>query len=164
MWPAGFDLLKVRACARHARACNCRARYCTQQAFPSLTCFGVFSQASHTASLGQASLFSQWYVVCQLVCCARSVCMVYVCSMWCASYVCICVWIAVPRNDGQRVARTTNNQSLTNKRAPRIPPTSAATIIQSHADRFNVNVSFSKNWEHLQNKHVGTGHPDMAKL
>lgn len=31
-------------------------------------------------------------------------------------------------------------------------------------DRFNVNISFSKNWEHLQNKFVGTGHPDISKL
>lgn len=31
------------------------------------------------------------------------------------------------------------------------------------ADRFNVNVSFSKNWEHLQSKFVGTGHPDTTK-
>ena len=34
---------------------------------------------------------------------------------------------------------------------------------QAQSDRFNVNISFSKNWEHLQNKYVGTGHPDMAK-
>ena len=127
--------------------------------------FDMFWSLQPASTTQTGNLLSQWYVVCQLVCCARSVCMVFVCLMWCASYVCICVWIAVPRNYGQRVARTTNNQSLTNKRAPpRIPPTSAATIIQSHADRFNVNVSFSKNWEHLQNKHVGTGHPDMAKL
>ena len=33
----------------------------------------------------------------------------------------------------------------------------------AQSDRFNVNISFSKNWEHLQNKYVGTGHPDMAK-
>lgn len=31
------------------------------------------------------------------------------------------------------------------------------------ADRFNVNTSLSKNWEHLQNKYVGTGHPDISK-
>lgn len=30
-------------------------------------------------------------------------------------------------------------------------------------DRFNVNVSFSKNWEHLQQKFVSTGHPDLSK-
>lgn len=26
-----------------------------------------------------------------------------------------------------------------------------------------MNVSLSKNWEHLQNKFVGTGHPDMTR-
>jgi splicing factor 3B subunit 5 len=31
-------------------------------------------------------------------------------------------------------------------------------------DRFNVNIAFSKNWEHLQNKFVGTGHPDITKF
>mmetsp|Transcript_17565 Transcript_17565/g.34543 ORF Transcript_17565/g.34543 Transcript_17565/m.34543 type:complete len:99 (+) Transcript_17565:110-406(+) len=31
-------------------------------------------------------------------------------------------------------------------------------------DRFNVNVSLGKNWEHLQNRFVGTGHPDMTKF
>lgn len=36
--------------------------------------------------------------------------------------------------------------------------------LQATGDRFNVNISFSKNWEHLQNKFVGTGHPDMTKL
>ena len=30
-------------------------------------------------------------------------------------------------------------------------------------DRFNVNISLSKNWEHLQNKFLGTGHPDMTR-
>ena len=30
-------------------------------------------------------------------------------------------------------------------------------------DKFNVNQSLSTNWEHLQNKHVGTGHPDITK-
>ena len=30
-------------------------------------------------------------------------------------------------------------------------------------DRFNVNVSMSKNWEHLANKFVGTGHPDLTR-
>lgn len=33
----------------------------------------------------------------------------------------------------------------------------------STSDRFNVNLSMSKNWEHLQTKYVGTGHPDMTK-
>ena len=27
-----------------------------------------------------------------------------------------------------------------------------------------MNLSFSKNWEHLQNKFVGTGHPDITKF
>jgi hypothetical protein len=27
------------------------------------------------------------------------------------------------------------------------------------ADRFNIN----RSWEHLQNKYVGTGHPDLTK-
>ena len=36
--------------------------------------------------------------------------------------------------------------------------------IPQSTDRFNVNISFSKNWEHLQNKHVGTGHGDMTKF
>jgi hypothetical protein len=31
------------------------------------------------------------------------------------------------------------------------------------ADRFNVNYSFSKNWELLESKYVGTGHPDLTK-
>lgn len=35
---------------------------------------------------------------------------------------------------------------------------------QSTSDRFNVNQSFSTNWEHLYSKHVGTGHPDITKL
>lgn len=39
----------------------------------------------------------------------------------------------------------------------------SARLVQSSSDRFNVNVSFSKNWEHLQNKWVGTGHPDLPK-
>jgi splicing factor 3B subunit 5 len=30
-------------------------------------------------------------------------------------------------------------------------------------DRFNVNVSLGKNWEHLQTKFVGTGHPDLTR-
>ena len=30
-------------------------------------------------------------------------------------------------------------------------------------ERFNVNISLSKNWEHLQNKFLGTGHPDMTR-
>lgn len=30
-------------------------------------------------------------------------------------------------------------------------------------DRFNVNVSLSKNWDHLQSKFAGTGHPDTTK-
>mmetsp|Transcript_1908 Transcript_1908/g.2461 ORF Transcript_1908/g.2461 Transcript_1908/m.2461 type:complete len:97 (-) Transcript_1908:1582-1872(-) len=29
--------------------------------------------------------------------------------------------------------------------------------------RANVNVSLSRNWDHLQNKYVGTGHPDTTK-
>mmetsp|Transcript_3887 Transcript_3887/g.5688 ORF Transcript_3887/g.5688 Transcript_3887/m.5688 type:complete len:101 (-) Transcript_3887:17-319(-) len=33
----------------------------------------------------------------------------------------------------------------------------------SDQDRSNVNQSFSKNWEHLQVKNVGTGHPDISK-
>ena len=31
------------------------------------------------------------------------------------------------------------------------------------SDKFNVNVSLSRNWEHLQNKFVGTGHGDLSK-
>mmetsp|Transcript_16699 Transcript_16699/g.29566 ORF Transcript_16699/g.29566 Transcript_16699/m.29566 type:complete len:112 (+) Transcript_16699:116-451(+) len=31
-------------------------------------------------------------------------------------------------------------------------------------DRFNVNVSLSNNWEHLENKFVGTGNPDITKF
>jgi hypothetical protein len=38
------------------------------------------------------------------------------------------------------------------------------SVLQASSDRFNVNISFSKNWEHLQNKFVGTGHPDISKL
>jgi splicing factor 3B subunit 5 len=30
-------------------------------------------------------------------------------------------------------------------------------------ERFNVNVSLSKNWEHLANKFLGTGHPDISR-
>lgn len=30
-------------------------------------------------------------------------------------------------------------------------------------DRFNVNISFSKNWEHLQTKFVSTGRPVRIK-
>ena len=30
-------------------------------------------------------------------------------------------------------------------------------------EAFNVNISFSKNWDHLQNKYVGTGHADYTK-
>lgn len=36
-------------------------------------------------------------------------------------------------------------------------------MLQSSDDRFNVNLSFSKNWDHLQGKYIGTGHPDMTK-
>lgn len=31
------------------------------------------------------------------------------------------------------------------------------------ADKFNVNFSFSRNWELLESKYVGTGHPDLTK-
>ena len=31
------------------------------------------------------------------------------------------------------------------------------------ADRFNVNTSLSKNWEHVNAKFVGTGHPDISR-
>mmetsp|Transcript_16862 Transcript_16862/g.27330 ORF Transcript_16862/g.27330 Transcript_16862/m.27330 type:complete len:95 (+) Transcript_16862:62-346(+) len=31
-------------------------------------------------------------------------------------------------------------------------------------DRFNVNLSLSQNWDHLQNKYVGTGNPDETKF
>ena len=31
------------------------------------------------------------------------------------------------------------------------------------ADR-SINLSFSRNWEHLQTKFVGTGHPDTTKF
>lgn len=31
-------------------------------------------------------------------------------------------------------------------------------------DKHNVNVSFSRNWEHLESKYVGTGHPDTTKF
>ena len=43
----------------------------------------------------------------------------------------------------------------------------AATVfvpLSTQMDRFNVNVSLSKNWEHLQSKFVGTGHPDLSRL
>ena len=30
-------------------------------------------------------------------------------------------------------------------------------------DRANVNISFGRNWELLQNRYVGTGHPDITK-
>lgn len=33
----------------------------------------------------------------------------------------------------------------------------------ANTDRFNVNTSLSKNWEHLQNKFLGTGHPDITR-
>jgi len=39
-----------------------------------------------------------------------------------------------------------------------------ASLAMASGDRFNVNISFSKNWEHLQNKFVGTGHPDISKF
>ena len=32
------------------------------------------------------------------------------------------------------------------------------------ADKFNVNVSLSRNWEHLQSKYVGTAHGDTTKF
>lgn len=32
------------------------------------------------------------------------------------------------------------------------------------ADKFNVNLSLSRNWEHLRNKYVGTGGPDLTKF
>ena len=31
------------------------------------------------------------------------------------------------------------------------------------ADRFNVNTSLSRNWEHVNAKFTGTGHPDMTR-
>ena len=34
----------------------------------------------------------------------------------------------------------------------------------SGADRFNVNLSFSRNWEHLHRKFVGTGNPDTTRF
>lgn len=39
----------------------------------------------------------------------------------------------------------------------------SALHMQANTDRFNVNVSLGKNWEHLQTKFVGTGHPDLTK-
>jgi splicing factor 3B subunit 5 len=30
-------------------------------------------------------------------------------------------------------------------------------------DRFNVNTSLSRNWEHVNTKFVGTGHPDISR-
>ena len=33
----------------------------------------------------------------------------------------------------------------------------------STVGRANVNISLSRNWEHLQNKYVGTGHPAISK-
>ena len=30
-------------------------------------------------------------------------------------------------------------------------------------DRFNVNTSLSRNWEHVNAKFVGTGHPDITR-
>jgi splicing factor 3B subunit 5 len=33
-----------------------------------------------------------------------------------------------------------------------------------NTDRFNVNTSLSNNWEQLQAKHAGTGHPDTTKF
>ena len=33
-----------------------------------------------------------------------------------------------------------------------------------NTDRFNVNTSLSSNWESLQSKHAGTGHPDITKF
>jgi hypothetical protein len=50
---------------------------------------------------------------------------------------------------------------------PLVPPTAqgvAAAAMAAEQDRFNVNISFSKNWDHLQTKNVGTGHPDITKL
>lgn len=44
------------------------------------------------------------------------------------------------------------------------PHVTVAAPPQSTSDRFNVNQSFSTNWEHLYSKHVGTGHPDITKL
>ena len=41
--------------------------------------------------------------------------------------------------------------------------TSAGSGGGTGTDRFNVNVSFSKNWEHLKTKFVGTGHPDQQR-
>ena len=31
------------------------------------------------------------------------------------------------------------------------------------SDRFNVNTSLSRNWEHVNTKFVGTGHPDISR-
>jgi hypothetical protein len=30
-------------------------------------------------------------------------------------------------------------------------------------ERFNVNISLSRNWEHVATRYVGTGHPDLTK-
>ena len=48
---------------------------------------------------------------------------------------------------------STNTPPLT----PCVHPTTNAT--HQAADRYNIN----RSWEHIQNKHVGTGHPDFTK-
>jgi hypothetical protein len=58
--------------------------------------------------------------------------------------------------------RANTARMYTPRRAhPRAPPSSPPA--QAGVDRFNVNTSLSKNWEHLQNKYVGTGHPDLTR-
>ncbi len=38
-------------------------------------------------------------------------------------------------------------------------PTTPLIDSPQAADRYNIN----RSWEHIQNKHVGTGHPDFTK-
>ena len=41
------------------------------------------------------------------------------------------------------------------------PPTAGGST--GGSDRANVNLSFSRNWEHLASKFVGTGHPEISR-
>jgi splicing factor 3B subunit 5 len=41
------------------------------------------------------------------------------------------------------------------------PPTAGGST--GGSDRANVNLSFSRNWEHLASKFVGTGNPEMSR-
>lgn len=42
-------------------------------------------------------------------------------------------------------------------------PASAASGGSSGADRFNVNLTLSRNWEYLRSRYVGTGSPDTTR-